>query len=157
MRFLIGLLALSLASCASAPTAYAPAGGSDRGYSETRIEQDRFRVRFAAGSDTTFEQAEDLALRRAAEITLREGGDWFWVVARSRDGNDRNPVGVGGSVGQSWGSGGFRASGVGIGLRFDASAGDKRVTLEILVRDGAREDNPDAYDARAILAHIPET
>lgn len=157
MRALLSILALSmLAACASAPTRYAPAQGGDRGFSEMRIEQDRFRIEFAAGSDASFQLAEDYALRRAAEVTLREGGDWFLVVARARDGNDRNPVGVGGTVGQSWGSGGFRASGVGVGLRFDGNAGEKTVMLEILVRTGETPPEPQAYDARAVLAHAPE-
>jgi len=157
MRILLTLLALTaLTACASAPTRYAPAQGGDRGFSEMRIEQDRFRIEFAAGSDASFQLAEDYALRRAAEVTLREGGDWFLVVARAREGNDRNPVGVGGTVGQSWGSGGFRASGVGVGLRFDGSAGEKAVMLEILVRTGETPPEPQAYDARAVLAHAPE-
>ncbi len=154
MRLIISLAAFTLlAACASAPTHYAPANGSDRGFSETRIEQDRYRVRFAAGSDMSFQEAEDLALRRAAELTLREGMDWFQVVTRQRDGNDRNPVGVGGSVGHTWGSGGFSGSGVGIGIRIDGNAGDKEVMLEILMRAGERPDMADAYDARAILEY----
>ena len=157
MRPIVCLLALTLlTACAGAPTHYGPANGSDRGFSDMRIEQDRYRIRFAAGGDTPFERAEDYARRRAAEITLREGGDWFLVVSRVREGNDRNPVGVGGTVGQSWSSGGFRASGVGVGLRFDGGAGEKAVMLEILVRSGDRPAEPNAYDARAVLAHAPE-
>lgn len=156
MRSLVCLIVLvSVSACASTPTAYQPMAGGDRGYTETRIEQDRYRIRFAAGSDASFQLTEDYALRRAAEITLREGRDWFLVTARVREGNDRNPVGVGGSVGQSWGSGGFRASGVGIGLRLDGSAGEKEVTLEIVVRSGERPQDPQAYDARAVLDFAP--
>ena len=157
MRPIICLVSLlALTACTSGPTAYQASAGSDRGYSEMRIEQDRYRVRFAAGGDASFDLAEDYALRRAAEITLREGGDWFQVVSRSRDGNDRNPMGVGGSVGQSWGSGGFSATGVGVGIRFDGNAGEKEVSLEILIRSGPRPDDPRAYDARAVLAHAPD-
>ena len=124
MRSLICLIALaSVTACASTPTAYQPMAGGDRGYSEMRIEQDRYRIRFAAGSDASFQLAEDYALRRAAEITLRDGGDWFLVV--------------------------------GIGLRFDGSAGEKEVMLEIVVRSGERPQDPQAYDARAILDFAP--
>lgn len=151
------LLALSLAACAGgAPTRYAPADGSGRGWSEMKIESDRFRIRFAAGGDTSFREAEDYALRRAAEITLREGGDWFLVVTRAREGNDRDPVDVGGSFSQTWGSGGFRASGVGVGVRIDGSAGEKEVMLEILVRSGERPADANAYDARAVLTYAPD-
>ncbi|WP_138511389.1 CC0125/CC1285 family lipoprotein [Maricaulis alexandrii] len=155
-RILVTLTLLAVAACASAPTQYEAANGSDRGFSETRIEQDRYRVRFAAGSDTTFQQAEDYALRRAAELTLREGRDWFQVVSRHHEGNDRNPVGVGGSVGHTWGSGGFSGSGVGIGIRIDGNAGDKEVVLEVLLRDGPRPEQGDAYDARAILEYAAD-
>jgi len=152
MRAILILPVLALlSSCAVTPTAYAPANGSDRGYSEQQIERDRYRVHFDAGSDMSIEATEDMALRRAAELTLQEGGDWFLVAARFREGNDRNPVRVGGSVGQTFGTRRYSGTSVGIGLHFDASAGDKRVTLEILIRSGDLPDDPDAYDARDVL------
>jgi hypothetical protein len=46
----------------------------DRGFSKQQIESDRFRVHFDAGCDVDFNEAEDLALRRAAELTLAEIG-----------------------------------------------------------------------------------
>ncbi|MBR9826179.1 MAG: hypothetical protein GYB36_10305 [Alphaproteobacteria bacterium] len=157
MRIIVPLfLASALAACAATPTSYAPAAGSDRGYSERQIESDRFRVRFDAGSDVSMDAAADLALRRAAELTLEEGGDWFQVVQRIVEGDERNPVRVGGSVSQTFGSGGFRGSGVGLGIRIDPSAGEKSVTLEILIRSEdvhghAPRDALRAYDAREVL------
>lgn len=152
---LVSGLLLALGACASAPTVYAPAGDSGRGYSETRIEDDRFRIVFEAGADMSIRRAEDMALRRAAEVTLANGGEWFIVVSRGRDGNDRDPVRVGGTVGQTFGSRGYRGSSVGIGIQFDATAGEKQAILEILVRSGPREDGPDIYVARDILDYIP--
>lgn len=156
MRFLLPLLAATaLTACASQPTIYAPAGVSDRGYSERQIEGDRFRIRFEAGGDISMAEAEDLALRRAAEITLLEDGDWFLVVSRRLEGDDRDPVRVGGSVSQTFGSGGYRGTGVGIGVRIDPSAGEKTVTLEILVRNelehGPAPRASDAYRASEVL------
>ncbi|WP_291845203.1 hypothetical protein [Maricaulis sp.] len=155
MRALVLPLALaaSLAACTSGPTAYAPANGGDRGWSQTQIEQDRFRIRFAAGSDMDFDEVELMALRRAAEVTLGNGGEWFLVTSRQRDGNDRNPVGVSTGVRVSSGSRGWSSRGVGVGLNFDASAGDKSVSLEILVRSGPRPQDVRIYDAREILAN----
>ncbi|RKQ95663.1 CC0125/CC1285 family lipoprotein [Maricaulis maris] len=154
MRLQLSMIAVavSLAACANAPTEYGPANGGDRGWSQTRIEQDRYRIRFAAGNDTDFDAAEQMALRRAAEITLEQGGDWFLVTNRHQDGNDRNPVGVSTGVGISSGSRGFSSRGVGIGLRFDGSAGEKSVSIEILVRSGERPRDVRAYDARDVLA-----
>ncbi|MHA6288206.1 CC0125/CC1285 family lipoprotein [Maricaulis sp. CAU 1757] len=148
-------LPLLLAACASGPSPYAPASGDERGWSVRQIEADRFRVRYAGGRDISFEEAENRALRRAAELTLEQGGDWFMVTGRTGDGDDRNPVRVGGSLGQSWGSGGYSGRSVGLGLRFDAGAGEKSVTLEILVRSGEILDIPDAYDARDVLSYSP--
>ena len=148
-------LPLALAACTGGPTRYAPSGDSDRGYSEMQIESDRYRVRFEAGGDVSFDQAEAYALRRAAELTLAQGGDWFIVAGRRGDGNDRNPVRTGASLGQSWGSGGFSGRSVGLGLSFDGGAGEKEVVLDILIRQGEREPIPEAYDAREVLAYSP--
>jgi len=146
------LALLALGACAtSSPTLYAPAFDGGHGYSHQQIESDRFRVRFDAGRDMDIDEAEDMALLRAAHITLDEGADWFIVVSRGRDGNDRNPVRVGGSASRSIGSHGYSGSSVGIGLHFDASAGEKSATLEILIREGVPEDAPDAYDASDVI------
>jgi hypothetical protein len=148
------VLATSLTACATTPTIYGPSNGGDRGWSQNRIEQDRFRVRFAAGSDTEFDEAENMALRRAAEITLDNGGDWFLVTNRQREGNDRNPVGVSTGVSISSGSRGRSSRGVGLGLRFDGDAGEKSVSLMILIRSGPLPQDPNAYDARNVLANL---
>ncbi|QNL18469.1 hypothetical protein HXX25_03425 [Hyphobacterium sp. CCMP332] len=150
---IIGLFA-GLTSCASAPTTYAPSAGSNRGYSERQIESDRFRIRFDGGSDVSFEELEDLALLRAAELTLERGGDWFEIVSRSSDGDDDRPVRVGGSVGQTFGSRRYSGSSVGLGIQFAPGAGDKTIFLEILIRSGPRPDLPDAYDARQIVQRL---
>tara|TARA_R110000868_G_scaffold190550_1_gene434381 strand:- start:40947 stop:41429 length:483 start_codon:yes stop_codon:yes gene_type:complete len=156
LLLLAPLLVLGLTACSTAgPTLYAPAQEGHYGYSERRIEQDRFMIRFDAGPDASIEETEDLALRRAAEFTLEQGADWFVVVRRDREGNDRNPVSVGTSASYSTGSRGYSARGVGLGIRFDNSAGQKSVTLEILIRTGTVSDDANAYDARDILAHMP--
>lgn len=153
-QFWIVCMSLAVVACASAPTVYAPANGGGRGYSEQQIEDDRFRVHFDGGSDVSYQDLEAMVLRRAAELTLEEGGDWFIVVTRSRDGDERNPVRVGGGVGQTWGSRGYSGSSVGIGISLTPGAGSKSVAIEILVRSGPRADTPDAYDARSILSAI---
>jgi len=143
-----------ISACASAPTSYAPANGADRGYSERQIEADRFRVRFDGGSDVSFEQLENLALRRAAELTLENGSDWFEIVSRSSDGDDENPVSVGGSVGQTFGSRRYSGSSVGLGIRLNPGAGNKTIYLEILIRAYPRPDHSGAYDARDVLHRL---
>ena len=92
-----------------------------------------------------------MALRRAAEITLADGFQWFRVVNRNTEqvgGRDKGgtSVGVGGSSG-SYGSS------VGVGIGFDLSPDSRRyeTTLEILLGRGAKPDGADAYDAQSVL------
>ncbi|WP_421787079.1 CC0125/CC1285 family lipoprotein [Hyphobacterium sp.] len=151
MRILILSLALMAGACASGPTVYAPANGSNRGYSEQQIENDRIRIRFDGGADVSFQELEDLALRRAADLTLERGGDWFRVVSRSRDGDSERPVSVGGSVGQTFGNSRYSGSSVGLGLRLNPGAGDKTIFLEIVIGSGTPASAPDVYDAREVM------
>lgn len=147
------LVALALAACATPPTVYQPAATStDMGWRSTKIESNRYRVSFRANPDRNREQVEDLALRRAAEITVGDGYDWFRVVSRNTEqvgGRDRGgtSVGVGGSSG-SYGSS------LGVGIGFDLSPDSRRyeAALEILLGRGAKPDGADVYDARSMLA-----
>ena len=62
----LALAATALAACATA-TPYQPAGeGSRYGYSEQRVDRDRYRVTFAGNSVTSREQVEMSLLLRAA-------------------------------------------------------------------------------------------
>lgn len=77
--------ALALSACATA-TPYGPAGqGSRYGYSDMRVDENRFRVAFAGNSVTSREQVEMALLLRAAEVTLESGHDWFATVNRATD------------------------------------------------------------------------
>jgi hypothetical protein len=153
MRFILpALAAASLAACAGAPsTVYAPASSTANGtgYEDIRIESDRWRVSFTGAGEASDAEVERLALRRAAELALTNGYDWFEVVDRriGQEGQNRSPVSVGGSVGRSWGSGGFSGTGVGIGISFNPGQQVRRtVSLEIIA--GSGETRPDrAYDA----------
>jgi len=160
MTRLIALAAaLFLTACAGTQTIYGPAGPSERsvGYSDLRIEQNRWRVMFVAGPDVSRARAERFALRRAAELTVENGYDWFRVVARRSeiDGGGDGPVDVGGSVGTSIGSGGYRASGVGIGVSISPSS-ERRTYIELEILAYAGETpagEPDAYDPRELLVN----
>ena len=77
--------ALALSACATA-TPYGPAGmGSRYGYSDQRVDANRFRVNFAGNSVTSRDQVEMSLLLRAAEVTLESGHDWFATVNRATD------------------------------------------------------------------------
>ena len=145
--------ALVLAGCAS----LAPYGPQMRpggqGFVEQRIEADRFRVSYnGVGAPGP---VADLALRRAAELTLAQGGDWFEVTQRYIDGRPDSAGGVRPSVSIGAGSGrygGWSTSGVGVGVGLDLSGPQPTsTTLEILIGRGDRPDRREAHDAREVL------
>ena len=84
------------------PTARTP------GYSEMRIEQNRYRVSYRAANPADARRIEDFALLRAGQVTLNAGYDWFIVDQRNLDrgGNYQGPTATVGVGGSSWGGGG---------------------------------------------------
>ncbi len=157
---IIAAATLSLAACAT-PTVYAPSTGapSSVGFTDYRIETGRYRVSYTGGGGAPMSQVADYALLRAAEVTLRDGYDWFRVVDRQdrtigagAGGRPRVSVGVG-SGGGGWG----RRSGVsvGVGTSFDLSGGPAfSRTLEVMAGKGAVPKDRDVYDARDIVRVI---
>ncbi|HEY9234995.1 MULTISPECIES: CC0125/CC1285 family lipoprotein [Phenylobacterium] len=158
MRRLLVILGLAgvLSACATAPTVYGPAAGaSGVGFSEMRIEQDRYRVTFRGGPGAPMAQVADYALLRAADLTLAAGYDWFRVVERymvqdSYDNGPRVSVGAGG------GRGSYRSSfGVGLGTSFNLGGGPAMSqTLEILMGRGAPPAGGEVYNAAEIRRAI---
>lgn len=150
---LVVLVPALLGACASAPTPYAPAPRPEAaGYREVRIETDRFRVSFRGGGDLKGDGVEELAFRRAAEVTVQQGGDWFRVVDRRTE-QVGGRTGGGTSVGVSGASGSY-GSGVGVGIGIDLTP-DRRTyetTLEILIGRGEKPPEAAAYSARDVLA-----
>ena len=149
------LLCLGLAACET-PTLYQAAARPEAvGYSEFRIEPGRYRVTFQGGDGAPADQVEDYTMRRAAEIALRDGYDWFQIVDR---GGEVRPPHSSSAISIGGGSAEFgRGSGVGIGLgaAFPLSGGP-RITrsLEIFCGPGPRPPGGNVYDARAVLASL---
>jgi len=145
---------LALAACATAPTRYQPIGPSGVGYSELRIEPDRYRVSFQGGPGAPEAQVQDYALLRAADLALAGGYDWFRVVDRTI-----RQTGYGGSsIGLGIGGASFgrrSATGVGVSTGFPLSGGPAlQVNLEVLLGRGPKPPGPDVYDARGVRASI---
>lgn len=146
--------ALLLASCVS-PTPYQPRDNG-QGYTEQKLESDRYRVTFAGNSETSRETVENYLLYRAAEITLREGKDYFVVV--SREGETHTTVTapeVGGLFGTGWGPS-SRSTFTGLSV----GTGGTRTTeyyaqADIVLHEGAKPpDNTRAYAARALIENL---
>jgi hypothetical protein len=143
------LAALTLTACETPqPTAYQPAGGPQGvGFSEMRIEPGRYRVVFRA-------QAQDYALRRAADLAVAEGYDWFRVYGRDMGfiGGDGPRIGLG-IGGANFGRG--SALGGTVGTGFNLGGGPAPVaSLEVVMGKGARPPGPDVYDARGVQQTI---
>ena len=88
-------------------------------------------------------------------MAVAAGADWFRVVGKSTDAEEKGGVGIGAGVGGgSYG----RRSGVSVGVGGDlGTVGGKRLyttKLEILLGTGARPDGADVYDAAAVIAAI---
>jgi hypothetical protein len=162
----------ALSACETA-TPYQPlaAGAAQSGgYSEIKLEDDRWRVTFQGNGLTSREIVETYLLHRAAELTVNQGFDWFETVQRHTDkhtetfGDSFGPYGFGwryyrGGLGWGdpfwgdsfWGGQFWAPWGGDIDIqtveRYEASA-------EIVMRHGQKPaDNPHAFDARQILAN----
>jgi hypothetical protein len=151
-----------LAACAT-ETAYGPRDASGYGYTETRIEPNRFRVAFSGNSLTDQETVETYLLYRAAELTLQQGYDWFEIVDRDTEAS-RRVVGTGpypGFYGSPfsyryyhpvygwypwydpfWNDVSYREV-----TRYEADA-------EVFMGRGEKSDSPRAYDAREVQANL---
>lgn len=80
-------LSAGLSACATS-TPYQPlvkGQATAGGFSEVRLEPDRFRVTFAGNSLTSRETVEGYLLYRAAELTVQNGFDWFEILDRDTD------------------------------------------------------------------------
>jgi hypothetical protein len=82
---------LALSACVT-PTPYQPKDSSGYGFSEHKLEANRYRIVFKGNSVTDRTQVEDALLYRAAELTLANNYDYFVVATR---GTDRNSTMVG--------------------------------------------------------------
>ncbi|MES2833691.1 MAG: hypothetical protein V4707_03160 [Pseudomonadota bacterium] len=149
---LIAAAALSLAACASLQP-YGPAmSANGQGFTEQRIEANRYRVTYQGVGAP--QPVSDLAFRRAAELTLEQGYDWFEVTQRFVDGRPDSAGGMRPSVSIGAGSsnyGRYRSSGVGVGVGLNFSGPSPTATaLEIVMGRGERPDRANAYDARGV-------
>ena len=157
-RHRIALLALCLTgmtACATPTNAvYGPIASnpSGSGYSEIRIEDDRWRVRYTGRGNVTRDEVERLALRRAGELALANGYDWVSLISSRSEDNDGDDDPVRGHValGQSFGSRGYRGTSVGLGVSFSPQ-NVREITVSIEVIMGRGEDRPEgAYHAQPL-------
>lgn len=151
---------LTLGACATA-TPYQPAAatkGYSPGYSDVRLEDNRYRLTFAGNDLTRRETVENYLLYRAAELTLSSGYDWFEVVSRDTDSKTRvvsDPFYDSFSWrfyrGSRWSAWGFGWD----DMDRDAIQYTRyEATAEIVMHKGDKSDVANAYDARQVKANL---
>ncbi|MEM8770114.1 MAG: hypothetical protein AAGD92_00570 [Pseudomonadota bacterium] len=166
---LISLGALmAVAACATA-TPYGPAQGQrGYGFSEQRIEQDRFRITFRGNSSTARETVENSLLYRAAELTVQQGFDYFVVEendteARTSFSSSGGPAFYGryGFGYPFYGAGyAFPYYAYGFGWGYPYSGYTREITRYsaiafVTMHPGEKpSDNPRAFTAREVLANL---
>lgn len=172
-------LAAGLAGCTTA-TPYQPnirGQAVSGGYSEMRIENDRWKVNFEGNSLTSRETVEGYLLYRAAELTLAQGFDWFETVDRETNRDRRTYIEPDpfyhpwyGPSYMHWRPywryygapyGGWRTWDPFWGDPFWADRVDVRTvekfdaTAEIIMRRGPKPaSDPRAFDARAVIDNL---
>ncbi len=86
ISLICGLVAAAMAiSACTTMTPYQedrPGQQVSGGYSEVPLGNDRYRVNFAGNSLTARDRVEGYLLFRAAELTVRDGYDWFLIIDR---------------------------------------------------------------------------
>jgi hypothetical protein len=150
------LVALLLLAACAAPDPYRPSSGGV-GFSETRLAEDRWRVRYVGPTGMDEGEARRLALIRAAEVTLAAGLGHFRVVSTDTrvevdrmwwDGYPR--------LGGSWGSGSGLALGVGFGTGYGRVTRRSTTEIEIVAFAGPKPPGDGvAYDAATLATEAP--
>lgn len=153
---ILAMLATSVAACSSSPKTFAPAYGSDFGYRNTQLAQDRFRVSYT--SRDAYE-SRDFALLRAAQITSNEGYSHFKVI--NGDVYSNGPNRLGSHIGVGIGSGGFGRTrynghvGVAVDDVVRAVEGHKVTeTIEVVLMTSAPQNDPNVFAADSIIRNI---
>ena len=153
---LLAVATLALGACATA-TPYGPTDGR-YGYSEQRIEQDRYRVTFSGNISTSRETVENFLLYRAAELTVLEGYDYFIMTEQETEADTtyRSPPMF--HAGYTHGSRGFPYYAYGFSWAHSETTTETRryeAIAYILLRAGeAPDDDPNAYDAREVMDNL---
>ncbi|MEM9619572.1 MAG: hypothetical protein AAF936_16585 [Pseudomonadota bacterium] len=157
LNAIIAVALMASACAATGPVSYGPDDGKF-GYSDTRVEDGRYRIVYRGSGGMPPEIVEDYALRRAGELALADGYDWFRLIARDIERDDRGGVGLGAGLGT--GSIGRRSSvGVGVGGNV-GTIGAKTfytVRIETLMGSGEAPEGVDVYDARSIIQTLSAT
>lgn len=153
---ILSLLFAGMSACATAPQGFGPAYGSDFGYRNTKLQQDRFRISYTSRD---LYESRDFALLRAAQIADIEGYTHFKIINGETFDNGPNAL-IGSRVGVGVGGFGGRTrtnTHVDIGVHdvVRAVEGSKVTeTIEILLLSSGNKSDPNVFDAQGVLKSI---
>ncbi len=162
-RFIVVIALISLLSACVTATPYQQAPPRGFGYSEERLDQNKYRVTFRGNSLTKRETVEDYLLYRAAELTLQNGYSHFLVVGRDTEAKTRYRYWI-----DSYGGRGFFYHGFpgwyprpwydpcGPWGSYDVQPVTNYIaTAEIiLVKSAVQEGDSRAFDAQQVLTQV---
>ncbi len=161
--FLAGAAAaLTLVACATA-TPYQPAAGgvNSYGFSDTKIEDGKYRVGFRGNSNTDRATVENYILLRAAELTLTDGLGHFVVIDEDEANRSNfNTTGFNNGFGGGFGRGvGFRGGfGGGFGGTTTSRTRERRIfDIGVIIQafPGEKaEENYEAYNAKSVVQNL---
>ena len=165
--FIIFSILFLVSACASKPD-YRPAKDGSGGYSEQKISNERYRVEFKSYSNSVGD-ASDYALLRSAQLTQKDGNDWFVVISKETfvESEKLQPAS---SVGISQQRQTVRHCGllycetyqrpsVGIGMSINAGGGKERKEVHTIldIRMGkGNKPSEDAYIAQEVIDNLSE-
>ncbi len=139
-----------LAGCA---TGYKSDGIFTGGFTETRLQEDMFKINFKGNRYTNRERASDFAMLRCAELTIINGYKYFLII--NEDEYDKKSTYVAPTRYKTTQtpSGGHRTQAYGGGVR---NVSKPRATYVIKTFHEKPEDMPMAMDARYLMNSIRE-
>ena len=146
-----------MAGCASnssiSPSDYGPAYGTDFGYKNTQLQQDRFRISYTSRD---LYQSRDFALLRAAQIATNEGYSHFQII--HGEGFDNGPNAISTGIGAGFGGRGYNRSNVHIGVQdIERTLEGRKITetIEVILLTSAPTPrDPKVFEASSIMKNI---
>jgi hypothetical protein len=81
-KILIALAMLAASGCASTPAAVTPPVESKSAFTEEPMSGGRYRIAFVSPEAMATQEVSDRVLRRAAQVTLDKGQEWFEISSK---------------------------------------------------------------------------
>lgn len=161
LRTLTALVMLTTLAACVHPTPYKEAANdTGNGYTTQQIESNRFRISFKGNSETARQTVDSYMLYRSAEVAVQNGFDYFVVDNKAVDKNTAYEN-YGDTLAWGWGGGwGFRRGPgfAGPDTTYTQPINSYDAIADIVLFHGTKPANqPDAYDARAVLNAIGPT